>query len=339
MMMRVGALLRRTQLLYSCEQAGSRRVLGRIDMKLRLALLAAASLLVCAPVAAQDQNVEGRVVKLEKEMRAVQREVFPNGAGKFFEADIKPEDAKKTTVPSASAVTDLLARVDALETQLASLTGQVEQQGNSQRSIDTRLKSVESQLKAQAVAGNAETPPATTTSTASKPVAIAAKPAAAKPAIVAKPAAASKPSAARVAAVAAIAKPSTGDAFEDGYNYGYRLWELKYYPEAQTQLEETTTKFPKNKRISFARNLLGRAWLDDKKPATAVKIFYDNYKLDPRGERAPDSLYFLGVALTDLNKNTEACEAYGQLKEAYPDIASGRLSDRVTAGKARAKCK
>jgi TolA-binding protein len=309
-------------------------------MKHRLTLLTAASLMITAPTVAQDQNVEGRVVKLEKEMRAVQREVFPNGAGKFFEADIKPEDAKKTTAPSASAVTDLIARVDALETQLSTLTGQLEQQSSSQRSLDTRLKAVEAQLKAQITATNADDTSALVAPPVTKPVLIAAKPAA-KPVTASKPTAApsSKPTAARIAAVAAVEKPSTGDAFDDGYNYGYRLWELKFYPEAQAQLEETTTKFPKNKRISFARNLLGRAWLDDKKPATAVKIFYDNYKLDPRGERAPDSLYFLGAALTDLNKNTEACEAFGQLKEAYPDVASGRLSDRVAAGKTRAKCK
>lgn len=104
-------------------------------------------------------------------------------------------------------------------------------------------------------------------------------------------------------------------------------------------LEETVTKNPKHKRASFARNLLGRAWLDDKKPATAVKVFYDNYKNDPRGERAPDSLFFLGSALTDLGKTAEACEAFGELAKAYPDIASGRLSDRIAGGKTRAKCK
>jgi TolA-binding protein len=162
-----------------------------------------------------------------------------------------------------------------------------------------------------------------------KPVVAAAKPAAT----------AAKPSAARVAAVAAIERPATGDAFDDGYTYGFRLWEAKFYPEAQATLEETLKAYPKHRRASFLRNLLGRAWLDDKKPNTAVKVFYDNYKADPRGERAPDSLFFLGSALTDLGKTAEACEAYGELTRAYPDVASGRLADRVTAGKTRAKCK
>jgi TolA-binding protein len=315
---------------YSQHMTAVRR---RNYMKLRLALCGATALLLSAPVLAQNPNIEGRVVKLEKEMRSVQRQVFPNGAGKFFEPEISAADAAKanTAAPSNTAVADLIARVDALEAQLATLTGQVEQQGNAQRSIDTRLKAVESQLKAQ-VAG-AE--PVTMATPVPKPATTAPKPSA-KPVIIVP---AGKPSAARTAAVAAIGKPGSGDGFSDGYDYGYRLWEAKFYPEAQVQLDETVKKYPKHARISYARNLLGRAWLDDKKPATAVKIFYDNYKLDPRGDRAPESLYFLGSALTDLGKTAEACEAFGQLATAYPVESKDRLAARLVSGRTRAKCK
>jgi TolA-binding protein len=298
-------------------------------MKLRLVLLGSVACALAAPVVAQDTNVEGRVGKLEKEMRAVQRQVFPNGAGKFIEPEIQSPNAPKTINSSSTATADLLARVDALESQLATLTGQVEQHGNSMRGMEGRLKALEAQLaQTQPVAAmtTAPTPTPVATATTAKP-----KPAVTPPA--------AKPTAARTAAVAAIERPATGDGYEDGYNYGYRLWEAKFFPEAQVTLEETVSRYPKHKRASFARNLLGRAWLDDKKPATAVKVFYDNYKTDPRGERAPDSLFFLGAALTDLGKTAEACEAFGELAKAYPDAATGRLSDRVAAGKTRAKCK
>ena len=301
-------------------------------MKLRLALFGAAALLTAMPSVAQNTSVEGRVVKLEKEMRAVQREVFPNGAGKFLEPEIQPADgAPKMPVSSSTAVADLLARVDALEGQLATLTGQVEQQGNSMRSVETRLKALETATLPQPASATFDTPVA--------PVQTATAAAAAKPAPKPAVSAASKPTAARTAAVAKVERPATGDAFDDGYNYGYRLWEAGFYPEAQVTLDETVKKYPKHQRLSFARNLLGRAWLDDKKPATAVKIFYDNYKNDPRGERASDSLFFLGSALTDLGKTAEACEAFGELAKAYPDAATGRLAARVTASRIRAKCK
>ena len=314
-------------------------------MNFRLALFSGAAFALSASAVAQDANIDGRVGKLEKEMRAVQRQVFPAGAGKFVEPDIQsPTAAKPENASTTSATSDLLVRVDALEAQLATLTGQVEQQGNNMRGVEARLKLLEAQLaSAQMANAPQETAaPATTASVlpaaASVPAAETVKP---KPVVAAaKPVAiAAKPTAARVAAVAAIERPATGDAFEDGYTYGFRLWEAKFYPESQVTLEETLKKYPKHKRASFLRNLLGRAWLDDKKPATAVKVFYENYKADPRGERAPDSLFFLGSALTDLGKTAEACEAYGELSRAYPDVATGRLADRVTAGKTRAKCK
>jgi len=320
-------------------------------MNFRLALLSGAAFALSASAVAQDTNIDGRVGKLEKEMRAVQRQVFPAGAGKFIAPDIQsPTIAQPETPSTTSATSDLLVRVDALEAQLATLTGQVEQQGNNMRGLEARLKILEAQLASAQLASapqetevpataQATTAPSVLPAAAPVPAAVTVKP---KPVVAAaaKPVATTaKPSAARVAAVAAIERPATGDAFEDGYTYGFRLWEAKFYPEAQATLEETLKTYPEHRRASFLRNLLGRAWLDDKKPATAVKIFYDNYKADPRGERAPDSLLFLGSALTDLGKTAEACEAFGELSRAYPDIATGRLADRVTAGKTRAKCK
>lgn len=308
-------------------------------MTLRILLLGSAACMMSVSALAQDANLDGRVGKLEKEMRAVQRQVFPNGAGKFLEPEIQSPTAQKPTTSSSTATADLLVRVDALETQLATLTGQFEQHDNAMRQMETRLKAIEAQLKAQAdqaAAGTASVAPVVTTPAATPvatPAAVKPKPATTTPAV------AAKPTAARTAAVAAIEKPATGDAFEDGYTYGFRLWEAKFYPEAQVTLEETIKKNPKHKRLSYARNLLGRTWLDDKKPATAVKVFYDNYKTDPRGDRAPESLFFLGSALTDLGKTAEACEAFNELAKSYPDVATGRLADRIAGGKTRAKCK
>ncbi|MFM9898949.1 hypothetical protein [Sphingorhabdus sp.] len=302
-------------------------------MNYRFAIISSVTLALSTPVFAQDANIDGRVGKLEKEMRAVQRQVFPNGAGKFVEPEIPSQTASAPTTSSTSATADLTARVDALEAQLATLTGQVELQGNGMRGLEGRLKAIETQMAAQAAPTEAVMP-------AAAPAAAAVALPKPKPVVATgKPALTAKPNPARIAAVAAVERPATGDVFEDGYTYGYRLWEAKFYPESQAILEETLTKFPKHKRASYARNLLGRAWLDDKKPATAVKVFYDNYKTEPRGDRAPDSLFFLGSALTDLSKTAEACEAFGELERAYPDAVTSRLVERIAAGKTRAKCK
>src|SRR3546814_16768494 len=61
--------------------------------------------------------------------------------------------------------------------------------------------------------------------------------------------------------------PSTGNETKDGYDYGYRLWDAKLYPEAETQLKAVVEKWPKSSYASFAQNLLGRAYLDEGKPS------------------------------------------------------------------------
>ena len=303
-------------------------------MKLRVLFAGAALLALSFPAAAQDTNVEGRVTKLEKELKAVQRKVFPDGAGKYFEPDIKTETATTdgTKTASGSEVTDLIGRVDALETQLAALTGQVEQHGNSMKAMEARLKAMEAEVQSlNASAAAAE-------SVDAKPVIVqpavtTQKPTTVKPAV----ATASKDKA-REAAVAKIERPVSGNAFEDSYSYGYRLWEAKFYPEAQTQLEETVKKFPSHSGTSRARNLLGRAWLDDGRPSQAAKIFYENYKADAKGERAPESLYFLGESFIDMGKPADACDVFKQLDKAFPSEAAGRLAARLAAGRKKAKC-
>ena len=289
-------------------------------------LMAAIAFIQPQSLLSQDDNVERRVEKLEKEVKAVQRLVFPKGSDRFFEPEIVPETSPTTTNQNSTdntAVRDLLGRVNALEEQLATLTGQLEEQQFKMRSVETRLAELETGVKEQQALVPAETE---NTAQVSQAAPTESKPAA------------TSASSARRDAVAAIEIPSTGDEFEDSYNYGFRLWEAKFYPEAQVQLQETVDKFPNHTRASFARNLLGRAWLDDNKPTNATKILYDNYVSDPRGARAPDSLYFLGNALTNMSELSKACEAYQQLQDAYPEIAEGRLASRLSKGRSAAKC-
>lgn len=285
--------------------------------RLKILTVAAAMIATQPQTLFAQSDLNNRVEKLEKEVRAVQRKVFPQGSDRFFEPEIRPDAAQPTTARPTNndnaAVRDLLGRVNALEEQLTNLTGQLEEQQFKMRNVESKIAALEEGIKAQEVAPVAAEVPIATQSPA--PV-----------------------SSARRNAVAAIELPNTGNAFEDSYNYGFRLWESKFFPEAQVQLQSTVDTFPTHPRASFARNLLGRAWLDDNKPTTAAKIFYDNYKDEPRGARAPDSLYFLGDALSNMKEFAKACEAYGELEGAYPDVASGRLADRLSRARRAAKC-
>ncbi len=323
---------------------------------MRSSLLATAALLLAynVPAAAQSSaggaNVENRVGKLEGEMRAVQRKVFPGGAGRYLQPDVEAAPVPEVMIgaPATSAVGDLTARVASLEGQMTSLTGQVEEAGHRAREVqeqfdayrratDARLKALEAGPAARAAAG----PSAGSASTAvddETPVAT--------PRPRPSPASSKLPTTApkatdmgREAKLTAITKPDTGDAAEDAYLYGYRLWQAKQYPEAQAALKKAATDYPKSRRYSYSQNLLGRAYLDDGKPSLASMAFYDNYKKMPDGERAPESLFYLASALQTLKKPADACKVYDELTDVYGAKIGAKMKADVAAGRVAARCK
>ena len=294
-----------------------------------------------ATLAQAQAGVEGRVDRLEREMRAVQRKVFPGGGGATVEPDItaRPVELAPGT-PAGSALTDMTARVSALENGVRSVTGQVEQTSYRLRQLEDAFaaykRTTDARLKA--LEDGATTIPSTGAAPAAA-IDPPAKPAATKP-VAEKPAAAPAATNSRAALVKAVEKPDTGDAAEDGYLYGYRLWDAKLYPESIVALKAVADKYPKHRRASFAQNLLGRAYLDDGKPSLASLAFYDSYKKFPDGERAPDSLYYLAQALTALKKpSADICKVYGELTDVYGSKISASMKADVEKGRAAQKCK
>lgn len=320
--------------------------------------LLALGLLAAVPATAQTTTqLDGRVNKLEREMRAVQRKVFPGGAPNQVEPQItaptQPIDIPGS--PSSGPLATLTSRVDALESQQQSLTGQLEQAQYKLRQLESAFEAYKSatdaKLKTLESAGAAPIAPASPgavaasgdTSTDSAPPTRGPGNGGGtlggttvRPPAVAAPAASADP--ARAARIAAVEKPATGDAAEDGYLYGFRLWSAKLYPEAIAALRPVVAKYPKHRRASYAQNLIGRAYLDDGKPSLASREFYDNYKNMPDGERAPDSLFYLADALTKLKKTKEACDVYGELTDVYGDKISGAMKADVAKGRTANKC-
>jgi TolA-binding protein len=315
--------------------AARRRLYSRIGIALALAGTA-----LSAPAFAQSDS-EIRVKKLEAEVRALQRKVFPGSDGKYFEAEIARPAATTVAPPAVTTgpVNDLVGRIDAVEGALARITAQSEENANRMGKLEARLTALEGGNAAQAGGPAAATGPADIASAATLP----ARPASITGSLAANTAAmagssAAKPSAARIAAVAAIDRPVSGDQAEDDYLYGYRLWEAKFFPEAAQQLKATADKYPKGKRISYTRNLLGRAYLDDGKPGTAAQVFLQNYQADKTGDRAADSLLYLGVAMTRLKETKRACVALAEFAEMYPGEAAGRLANQYASAKSAVTC-
>ena len=347
--------------------------LGRIRPVKAVTMSALALVMVgtSLPAFAQDTLAEARIRKMEAEIRALQRQVFPGGDGKFFTPEITPGQpaTASTGAPASTPLSDLLTRMDTVEAQLARLTAQIEQTSNRLSILEARTAvgtagaaaataaatpttstpsgtsapagppAADSNLSA--MTGGASTPKPVVVPPASPAPAPAPRPAAApapKPARATPAPAAARPSPQRLAAVQAIQKPATNDPGDDEYSYGFRLWEAKFYPEAQQQLKMFVDRYPRHAKMSFARNLLGRAYLDDGKPRDAATWFLQNYQGDKTGARASDSLLLLAESMRQLKDTSRACIALSEFADTYAAEAAGRLKSQYDATRAGVKC-
>ncbi len=304
-----------------------------------VAPLLAASVVATTPMPAmaQDDVSEARLRKVEAEVRALQRRVFPGGEGRFFEPQIDSASGAtdaSTNPNSTTAVTDILARLEAIELQLQRLTAESEVNTNSISGLDIRVRALEG---VDTNGGISMTAPSSTPVLASPTTPTSASNSLEANAASSTPAA-TAPSAQRVAAVQAITKPQTDDAADDEYSYGFRLWQAGFYPEAQQQLSKFVEEHPSHWRTTYGRNLLGRAYLDNNQAREAAPWFLRNYQSDKKAARAGDSLLFLAQSMIAMEDTSRACIALAEFGETYPALASGRLSDQYESNRKKVSC-
>ena len=264
----------------------------------------------------------------------MQRQVFPKG---------RPADtAGFSDDPAAtqSSVVNLDQRLDSLEKQLADLVRASEENGNRLRNVETGLTQLKTdqdqrigalEQKMSEAAGGApvqapESASPATTPTKPKPT----PPKAISPKTTASTSAEGGPEV--TAAIPAV------DEGEDAYSNGFHLWEQGQYDRAIAQLKSMTAAYPKHRRVSYANNLIGRALLDKGDARAAANALLANYRTNPSGERAPDSLYYLGQSLMKLGQPGQACKAYAELDAVYGAKVRPDLKRLETDAKAQAQC-
>ena len=308
-------------------------------MKFRLiTALAASAAVALVPTAANAQrqappSPDQRIERLERQVQQMQRQVFPKGR--------PAETAGFADDPAAtqSSVVTLGQRLDSLERQMADLLRQSEENGNRLRTVeqsmaqlkadqDQRIAALEQRMAAApAVIPDATaTPPSSTTAPRPRPT---------TPVVVTPP----RTIGTTTSATGGPAPvPAVVDEGEDAYTQGFRSWEAGQYDQSITQLKAFTAAYPKHRRVSFANNLIGRALLDKGDARGAATALLANYRSNPAGERAPDSLFYLGQALTKLGQPGQACKAYAELDAVYGAKIRSDLKKLETDAKAQAQC-
>ena len=273
--------------------------------------------LAAAPAAARHQNAtpEQRIERLEKQVRQVQGRIFPKG---------QPVDtAGFSDEPAASqaSVTNLITRLDAVERQMAEAIRSSEENGNRIAVMEADLARLRADQERRLRA--LETGPAAA--------------AAVVPEAVDEPAATPAP---KPASYTAASEPTvSGDAgAEAAYDKGFQQWSAGQYDAAIKSLDAMVKAYPEHRRVSWANNLAGRALLDKGQPRAAAERLLANYRRDPKGERAQDSLFYLGQSLVKLGQPGQACKAYGELEAVYGSSLRAPLRKDLPSAKAVAKC-
>jgi TolA-binding protein len=281
----------------------------------------------------QQPSPEQRINRLERQLEQVQRQVFPRG---------RPADtAGYGMEPAAtqSSVVTLDQRLDAVERQMTDLLRQSEENGHRLQSLEAdlgKLRSDEEQRIGALEQRAAQAPIAAPVTPA--PVPEAAPP---KSSSRGKPSTSSTkptPASASDAASPTEASSPAGDPGEDAYSAGFRQWQAGQYDQAIASLKGFSSAYPRHKRVSYANNLLGRALLDSGDARGAAEVLLANYRNNPRGERAQDSLYYLGQALMKLGQPGQACKAYAELTSVYAGKIRPELQKLVPAARSQAQC-
>jgi TolA-binding protein len=249
-------------------------------------------------------------------------------------------------------VATLDQRLVALERQMADLLRQSEESGHRLQSLESdlaksrtqqeqRLSTLEQRINDAASAAAAQ-PAAAEPAVETRPS--ATKPSGIKPS--AKPSGTKSSSTAKgeggpvlPSSTAAITSLTTAtDAGEDAYSQAFRLWEAGQYDDAIAALKAFVVAYPKHRRVSYANNLIGRSLLDKGQARDAAAVFLANYRGNPGGERAPDSLFYLGQAVMKLGQPGQACRAYAEFDAIYGAKARTDLKKQVADAKAQAQC-
>jgi TolA-binding protein len=299
-----------------------------------LAGCAAVALLPSGALAEQraQPTPEQRIDRLEKQVQQMQRQVFPKG---------KPADtAGFSDDPAAtqSSVLSLDQRLDALEKQMADLVRQSEENGNRLRTLesgigqlkndeDQRISAIEQRLAEAAAA------PPVATSDAGPPAAIPTRPRAPGGRAMSE---ATPPPAVETATAGPIPASDPG---EDAYTEGFHQWEAGQYDQAIATLKAFVAAYPRHRRVSYANNLIGRSLMSKGQTRAAAAAFLANYRDNPGGERAADSLYYLGQATTQLGQPQQACRVYEEFDAIYGAKARPDLRKQVADAKAQAQCR
>ncbi|MCW5697774.1 MAG: tol-pal system protein YbgF [Bauldia sp.] len=134
-----------------------------------------------------------------------------------------------------------------------------------------------------------------------------------------------------------IADPIVSGNPQTDYERAYQLMIAGDYEQAEGAFRTFIVSYPGHDLTDDARFWIGESLYSRQLYRDAAQAFLDAYNASPRGSMAAETLLKLGMSLAALGQASTACATYAQVVREYPD-SSNALLQRVAAEQASAGC-
>ena len=325
-------------------------------------LAATAGLSLGSPARAQDAELDSllqRIERLQRDMNTLQRYVFKGGP--VPAADAASGTAGQVGDPARIAAARTDQRLSQFEAQLRTLTGQVEEAVYRSNQINERLErlAAETDLRLrqleqgmgpptamQDVPSGQMAPGGDQAAFASQPQVFGTIRQSDLEAFQSQPVAPGTAIAQQDTSLAAV-QPGSQEAAaryelvgvtpEEQYKFAFGLLSQANYGEAELALRSFVDQNPNDALAGNAKYWLGETFYVRQDYQQAAVTFAEAYQEYPSSGKAPDNLLKLGMSLSALGSQNDACGTFAELLKRYPQAAATVLQ-RAKQERQRLSC-
>lgn len=122
------------------------------------------------------------------------------------------------------------------------------------------------------------------------------------------------------------------------YDQAFQMLRESNFGGAEEAFKSFLAKNPQDKLVDNAKYWLGETYYARGKFDAAAVAFADAYQTAPKGSKAAESLFKLGMSLEGLSKHEDACTTFGEVKVQFPR-APLTVKTRVDQEVKKLKCK
>jgi tol-pal system protein YbgF len=299
-----------------------------------------------APKPQGGDPASARLDRLEEKMQGLQ--VMIGTLESFIRTKpgtVLPQEAPAPAAQGQSGDSELGPRIDALETQITALTSHIEQISRKMSALEAKLSAAPSAEPPPERQGQAPAPPsdaalasaADDSGDTSKPRWYGAKPGRDAVADLLEGQAAEPADANADGAPQSLVAALPGGDAETLYQRGYGALLQKDYAGAEGAFSQLVAAHPDNPLAGNAQYWIGETYYARGQYKNAADAFLKGYKKYKSGEKAPDALLKLGMALAQLGQKDAACSTFNELKIKFP-AAPEPVRDEAKAERKKAGC-